>query len=73
MPPDDHDDNFTSSDNVVALPSNDDIAVIERLAALDSLFSIQSTRPLPWRLGAMVAAITFSTAKGDRLQRSVSS
>ncbi len=37
MPPDDHDKNFQSSDNVVALPSNDDLEVIERLAALDSL------------------------------------
>ncbi len=37
MPPDDHDDNFKSSDNVVAFPSKDDLAEIERLAALDSL------------------------------------
>ncbi len=37
MPPDDHDDNFKSSDNVVAFPSKDDLAEIERLASLDTL------------------------------------
>ena len=37
MPPDDHDDNFKSSDNVVAFPSKDDLAEIERLAGLDTL------------------------------------
>ncbi len=37
MPPDDHDDNFKSSDNVVAFPSKDDLAEVERLAALDPI------------------------------------
>jgi hypothetical protein len=37
MPPDDHDDDFKSSDNVVAFPSRDDLAEIERLAALDPI------------------------------------